>query len=110
MFVVDLCIRIHGYHQLNFHQPVHEHHPNGLCDSLRMGQMVSPKFILRAEFVSLENGFCPENAYLFKIFKNPKLPRGQNGHFSQISTKMELCLGMIVEKIMFSLNYLYWSI
>ena len=56
MFVVDLCIRIHGYHQLNFHQPVHDHHPNGLCDSLRMEQMVSPKFILRAEFVSLEKG------------------------------------------------------
>ena len=88
MFVVDLCIRIHGYHQLNFHQPVHDHHPNGLCDSLRMEQMVSPKFILRAEFVSLENdGFCPENAFPFKIFKNPKVPRGQNGHFPKFQPK-----------------------
>lgn len=77
MFVVDLCIRIHGYHQLNFHQPVHDHHPNGLCDSLRMGQMVSPKFILRAEIVSLENGFCPENAIRSKFFKTQNYPEGK---------------------------------
>lgn len=87
MFEVDLCIRIHGYHQLNFHQPVHDHHPNGLCDSLRMGQMVSPKFILREESVTMDISFVLRTRFRSKFSKTQNYPEGKMVIFPNFNQK-----------------------
>ena len=86
MFVVDLCIRIHGYHQLNFHQPVHDHHPNGLCDSLRMGQMVSPKFIFKGR-IRLIGKWVLRTRIRSKFSKTQNYPEGKMVIFPKFQLK-----------------------
>ena len=93
MFGVDLCIRIHGYHQLSFHQLVNDHRPNGLCDSLRMGQMVLPKLFLKIRLSG--------NGFFFTIFANfneKGIVLGSDSIF------------LISKMTSFGQNYLCWSI
>ena len=81
MFEVDLCIRIRGYHQLNFHQLVHDR-PNDLCDWLRMGQMASAKLFLWVGFYLLVEKKDWTNPIGSKLPKDVT-PRGKLQKFTQ---------------------------
>ena len=101
MFEVDLCIRIRGYHQLNFHQLVHDR-PNDLCDWLRMGQMASAKLFLWVGFY-----FLVKKEDWFKIAKRCN-PARQN---AKVHPDYGFSLIIWIPKMaIFAQNYLSWSI